>query len=80
MPHQRFTETHALGYKDCDNVRPGRVSLLQAIKILTDRQSKPEEWPVTKIAEVNNIQVEHARMSLQFLIQCTEVKLLNCLF
>lgn len=62
LPHQRFTEMHELGYKDCDNVRPGRLSLLQTIKILTDRQSNPGEWPVTKIAQVNNIQVEHARM------------------
>lgn len=66
MPQKGHTVTHALGYKDCDNVGPGRLSLLQAMKILTDRQSNPAVWPVTKIAEVNNIQVEHARMLLLY--------------
>lgn len=83
MPQKGPTVTHALGYKDCDNVGPGRLSLLQAMKILTDRQSNPAIWPVTKIAEVNNIQVEHARMLLLYRdsvyrYESFEPYLLNC--
>lgn len=60
MPETRYTENFPLGYKDVDRVSAGRVSLLQAIKILTDHQSNPKEWTIQKLADENKIKVEYA--------------------
>lgn len=36
------------------------MSLLQAIKILTDYQANPQEWPIEKIADEHKIKAEYA--------------------
>lgn len=61
LPKQRPTEFFELGYKDTDHVRPGRVSLLQAINFISKHQSNPDEWTIEKIAEENKIKPDVAR-------------------
>lgn len=66
LPKQRPTEFFELGYKDTEHVRPGRVSLLQAINFISKHQSNPDEWTIEKIAEENKIKPDVARMIVAF--------------
>lgn len=60
LPKQRPSEIFELGYKDANHVRPGRVSLLQAIDFINKHQSNPDEWTIEKIAEENKIKPDVA--------------------
>lgn len=60
LPLKRTTDYFELGYKESDTVPPGKVSLIQAMKFITDHRKNPTEYTITRIAEDNNIRVEVA--------------------
>lgn len=64
LPKNRQSEIFELGYKDTDRVRPGRVSLLQAINFISKHQTNPDEWTIEKIADENKIKPDVARKKL----------------
>lgn len=66
LPKHRQSEIFQLGYKDSEHVRPGRVSLLQAINFISKHQSHPDEWTIEKIADENKIKPDVARKKLAF--------------
>lgn len=60
MPQNRFRETFPLGFKESERIPPGRVSLVQAMKLLSDQQSSPAEWTVDRIASEYKIKSQLA--------------------
>ena len=66
LPKRQSTEIFELGYKDTEHIRPGRVSLLQAINFISKHQSNPDEWTIEKIAEENKIKPDVARKTFTF--------------
>lgn len=62
LPLKRYTEQFPLGYKESDRVPPGKVSLIQAIKFMSEHRTNPKEWPIDRIAEENKIKPDLAGM------------------
>lgn len=50
LPIKRTTDFFELGYKESKIIPVGRVSLMQAMKFITDHRSNSSEWTVEKIA------------------------------
>lgn len=73
MPLNRFREAFPLGFKESDKIPPGRISLVQAMKLMSDRQSQSAE-SIDRIADEYKIKPQLASkkksksFSLEFLL------------
>lgn len=60
LPLNRHTDFFEIGYKESKAVPPGKVSLIQAMKFITDHKNSPAEYTITRIAEENKIKLDVA--------------------
>lgn len=59
LPLNRTTpEEYEYGYLEPARVTPGRCTMRQALKFITDHQSEPEKWTVTRISEEYKLKPE----------------------
>lgn len=62
LPVKRTSDYFELGFKESKNIPPGRVSLMQAMKFISDHGNNPREWTVDKIADDNKLKRDVAGM------------------
>lgn len=62
MPQYRYSESFPLGFKESDKIPVGRVSLVQAMKFMSDQQNSPAEWSIDRIADAYKIKPQLASM------------------
>lgn len=77
LPINRYTELFDMGYKESRVVPKGRVSLLQAIKFITDHRDNPDEYTIQRIAEENEIKPEVAGEFVERSMFIVFVRLMN---
>lgn len=55
LPLKRTTEYFELGYQESKIIPVGRVSLMQAMKFISDHRTNASAWTVEKIADQNKL-------------------------
>ncbi|XP_061393395.1 protein NDUFAF4 homolog [Musca vetustissima] len=63
---RRTPEDFEFGYKEPHRVAPGRCTLRQALKFITDHQAEPEKWTAAKIADEYKLKPELTENILKY--------------
>lgn len=64
LPIKRTTDFFELGYKESKKIPYGKVSLMQAMKFISDHRRNTKVWTVENIANQNNLPKDVASINI----------------